>query len=943
MGDTNQPPNVSFPPEPLYLGSLMTYSGLGHLGPVLARTSHILHSNQRSITQEARVTAYVDSGNKASNTVYMPMRSFAPRTLTSKPLIEACPFKVSTAIYKELVYLETVNTACYPAHPFEAYNIECYYAASKFLTAKVSNYRHVFVSVQTGSSQLATHTFKFSGVVCSVHVDRHLLVVRTVYEIYGVVIFSDAEAHVLRRKLSHYGLKDVTRLFCQAASNIHFYPVIHYVRMDRSISRVAISRAWADIPAVSREVAFCVAHWDGTVRVFISSDDLLVAAQSVVDMEAASDSVFSYEHHSTVAMVAELTLPKIQPYSSSATPLGYIPVLAPEPLVLFSGIYPDRLYVAYGDMLFFSTVPMTVNLLASNPAHQSKKPVDNFIDCSKQIKPKPGFSSVRECFCEVGDRTSFTALYCCRNNYILVADADFLWVFSERNLIEPLIRLRHSLNKTAPIRAIHSTPLIPDDSAQESTLPLFRINKTDTTVETLSGANVTKSLELVLLLTAAQAASVVIGINNDVAGIVFSPPYLLMQAPVQSIRLWRTPMIMKVESDMLHLRALVPHGALLGSLDLCGYNYITGVFISSKSAGSKRKSAIACTAVTCHNSRTYNEEDVASLMATFASYYPLPQVSESAKASTEGIGMFIANGDKPLDCSIVKKNSDPNALEYARFDAEITLVFLSGERVVIDWSAQGSKELGSLLTYPISELIENQGDAPLLSYEKMISLLQAQRRDSLQVDPDDDEEINSRSPSLGITCVYIQNHAEKILSWINDMSRPYLQAHAYALLSRLTRLISSQRPCIPLRHLQKFSLGSNLIDNTSSPEKEPCFKRLIDSNEWSEGIIKSLFPAQLFDHLANILDLPNKLSEQTILPSSEVGMELIRQWREAEQPSIAHLFKARDNNIVSAPLLTDSPVSLPMIVPTPDADTLEEAKIHTQNIDYLVGLMKAVS
>lgn len=32
-----------------------------------------------------------------------------------------------------------------------------------------------------------------------------------------------------------------------------------------------------------------------------------------------------------------------------------------------------------------------------------------------------------------------------------------------------------------------------------------------------------------------------------------------------------------------------------------------------------------------------------------------------------------------------------------------------------------------------------------------------------------------------------------------------------------------------------------------------------------------------------------------------------------------------------------------MIVPTPGDDTLEETKVHTQNIDYLVGLMKAVS
>lgn len=215
----------------------------------------MLHSNQRSIAQEAQLAAYMDSSREAQNTVYMPMRSFAPRALASKPLIEACPFKVSAAVYKELVDLEAVNTACYPAHPFEAYNIECYYAASKFLTAEVSNYRHVLVSVQTGSPQAAAHTFRFSGVVCSVHVDRHLLVVRTIYEIYGVIIFSDIEMCVLQRKLSHYGCKDVAKLFYQAA-NVYFYPVVHYVRMDRSISRVAISRAWADVPAVSREIAF---------------------------------------------------------------------------------------------------------------------------------------------------------------------------------------------------------------------------------------------------------------------------------------------------------------------------------------------------------------------------------------------------------------------------------------------------------------------------------------------------------------------------------------------------------------------------------------------------------------------------------------------------------------------------------------------------------------
>lgn len=904
----------------------------------------MLHSNQRSIAQEAQLAAYMDSSREAQNTVYMPMRSFAPRALASKPLIEACPFKVSAAVYKELVDLEAVNTACYPAHPFEAYNIECYYAASKFLTAEVSNYRHVLVSVQTGSPQAAAHTFRFSGVVCSVHVDRHLLVVRTIYEIYGVIIFSDIEMCVLQRKLSHYGCKDVAKLFYQAA-NVYFYPVVHYVRMDRSISRVAISRAWADVPAVSREIAFCVAHWDGTVRVFVSSDNLLAAAvvQRNADMDATKDPAPSYGHYSTVAMVAELALPRIQPYSSSATPLGYIPVLPPEPLVLFSGVYPDRVYVAYGDRLFFSTVPIAANILTSSAMHKSKKLGNSFVDCSKQARPKPAFSNARECFCEVGDRTSFTALQYCRNNHILVADADFLWVFSERNLVEPLIRLRHSLNKSAPVRAIHSLPLTPNESIQEPTLPFLRINKTDTTVETFSGVNVTRSLELVLLLTAAQVASLVIGINNDVAGIVFSPPYLLMQAPVRSMRLWRTPMIMKVESEMLHLRALTPHGALLGSLDLRGYNYITGVFINFKPTGPKRRSAVTCTATTHHNSRAYREEDVASLMATLASYYPLPQMSESAKASAEGIGVFITKKDKLLDCFATKRNPDLDTPEYARFSAEITLVFLSGEKVVIDWSAQGSKDLGGLLTYPINELIENQGDASLLSYEKVINLLQTQRGDSIQADLNDDAEVNSKPPSLGITCVYIQSHAEKILSWVNDMSSPYLQAHAHALLSRLTRLIDSQRPCIPLRYLQKLSLGSNLIGNTVSPEKEPCFKRLIDSNEWSEGIIRSLFPTQLFDHLADAPDLPNRLSEQATLPSSEAGAELVRQWREAEQPNIAQLFKARDDTVVSAPLLTDSPASLPMIVPTPGDDTLEETKVHTQNIDYLVGLMKAVS
>ncbi|ESU45087.1 Hypothetical protein GSB_150803 [Giardia duodenalis] len=945
MGDNNQPPSIPFPPEPLYMGTLTTYSGPGHLGPVLVRNSCILHSNQRSIIQKARLTGYINSRKEASNPVYMPMRSFAPRALTSKPLIEACPFRVSPTIYKELANLEAANTACYPAHPFEAYNVECYYAASNFLIAEVSSYRHVLVSVHTGVAKSLTCTFKFAGVICSVYADRHLLLVRTTYEVYGAIIFSDVEMQVLRRKFSRCGIQDATKLFCQMTSGIYFYPVVHYVRMDRSISRVAASRVWADVPAISREIALCVTHWDGTVRAFVVSDDLLATARIALNAGETQGSSFNYRHRSTVFMVAELSLPKVQPYSLSATPMRYIPLLPPEPLPLFSGVYPDRIYIAYGDLLFFSTIPVTVSTFTGD-ASPPKKLIGDLWDCSAQLHPKPTLSNARECFCEVGDRTSFTAIQHCRNNHILMADSDFLWVFSEKNLIEPLIRLRHSLNKTAPIRAIYSIPLVADNLVRNPTLPFFRINEADTTVEALSGDSVTKSLELVLLLTSAQTASLVIGIDSDAIGIVFSSPYLLMQAPVQTIRLWRTPMMMKVDSDPSHLRALAPHGALLGSLDLRGYNYITGVSVASNVG----ESNITSSTTTHKHHGTCRDDDLTSAMATFASYYSLPELSQLEKASTRGIDIFVTT-TKGTTNSITNNDLDTEVHEYARFNTKITLIFLSGERVTLDWSARGVVGLHNSLSYPTTDLTSNQEDAPLLSYEGLINLLQQQREDSVHTDLDDTEE-SAPPHSLAITCVYAQNQAKKVLSWISNTSDPHLRTHARTLLSQLTRVASSQCPCIPLTHLHNISLGTHLTGDSSSVDGEPCSKRLMDSNDWSEGIVRSLFPAKLFDYstacaqeaIPDTVDYPDRVSEQAVLPSSAAGMALISQWRESEQPAVARLFEARDNaDTISTPMLTDPPKSLPTITSTYGDDTQGEAEIHTQNIDFLVGLMKAVS
>lgn len=175
---------------------------------------------------------------------------------------------------------------------------------------------------------------------------------------------------MLRRKFSRCGIQDATKLFCQMTSGIYFYPVVHYVRMDRSISRVAASRVWADVPAISREIALCVTHWDGTVRAFVVSDDLLATARIALNAGETQGSSFNYRHRSTVFMVAELSLPKVQPYSLSATPMRYIPLLPPEPLPLFSGVYPDRIYIAYGDLLFFSTIPVTVSTFTGDASPQ---------------------------------------------------------------------------------------------------------------------------------------------------------------------------------------------------------------------------------------------------------------------------------------------------------------------------------------------------------------------------------------------------------------------------------------------------------------------------------------------------------------------------------------------------------------------------------------------
>lgn len=952
MGDTNLSFSTLFPTEPLYVGSLTTYSGPGHLGPILVKNSHILHSNQRTITQEARLTKYISANQKAGSVVYMPMRSLAPRSLPSKPLIEACPFKIHPTIYKNLTKLEDTNTACYPAHPFEAYNVECYYAASKFFTAEVSNYRHVLVSMQLGASKSATHTFKFSGVVCSLYVDRHLLLVRTTYEIYGAIIFSNTDLQVIQRKLSHYGIKDVAKLFCQTEFNIFFYPVIYYVRTDRSISRVAASRAWVDIPAVSREINLCVTHWDGTVKMFIINDDLLAAARTIVHADKNGNTICKFIYQSTTFMVAELSLPKPQPYSLTATPMGYVPVLSPEPLPLFSGIYPDRLYIAYGDMLFFLIIPINIATLINNTMLQSNKYLNNFLDISEQIKPKPTLYNVRECFCEVGDRTSFTAFQHCRNTHIIAVDADFVWIFSEKNLIEPVIRLRHSLNKTAPVRAIHTIPLVPNNIDQKSTLPIFQINETNATVETISGINVTKSIELILLMTHAQIASMVVGIDNDVSGIVFSLPYLLMQAPVQEMRLWRTPMIMKIESDTSHLRAITPHGALLGKLDIRGYNYITGLSINPKFNNVTRKLKEFCNTTSHQNSEIDNDSAVMSAMAAFAGYYPIPELIKQAKATVNDISMFVTNTNTNQECSTDKEsaiNTDTHMQEYASFSVELTLSFLSGEKIVIDWFAQGVKEPANLLNCPIGLPSNKQEDALILSYEGLLNFLQQQREDSIHTDPDSSMEINNKHTSPAITCVYVQNHVLNILSWIKETSSPHLQTHAHTLLSQLTKISSLQHPCIQFKHLHRILLGPHIIDNLSSTkeeEEEPCTKRLMDSNEWSEGVIKSIFPAQLFNYLDSHMKKTESdaAPEHVILPSSDTGIELINQWRESEQLNVARLFEARDNvGVISGPLLTDAPKSLPLIAPTSSDGTVGESEVHTQNIDFLVGLMKAVS
>lgn len=949
MGDTNQLSSTLFPPEPLYVGSLTTYSGPGHLGPILVRNSHILHSNQRTIIQEARPAKYINSKKGAGSVVYMPMRSLAPRNPPSKPLIEICPFRASPAIHKNLAHLEATNSACYPAHPFEAYNVECYYAASNFITAEVSSYRHVFISVQMGASKLANHTFRFSSVVCSLYVDRHFLLVRTTYEIYGVIIFGSTELHAIQRKLSRYGLKNVAKLFFQTASNIYFYPVIHYVRTDRSISRVAASRAWVDVPAISRKINLCVTHWDGTVRMFSINDDLLATARAVLDAEEKSSIVSHSRHQSAVFMVAELALPKLQPHSLSATPMGYLPVLSPEPLPLFSGVYPDRVYIAYGDMLFFSTVPINVTALIDDSMSQSNKYVGTFWDCSEQIKQKPALYNVRECFCEVGDRTSFTALQHCQNTHIIAVDANFMWVFSERNLVEPIIRLRHSLNKTAPIRAIHTIPLTPDNLNQEPVLPLFRINETDTTVETLSDVNVSNSIELVLLMTHAQTASVVMGVDNDVSGIVFSLPYLIMQAPTRAVRLWRTPMIMKIESDTSHLRALTPHGALLGNLDLHGYNYITGVSIGPKLAKVDRKANETYDAATYQYSELYRNDAISSAMATFAGYYPVPELLNPEKTTINDISMYVINTSTNRDCFTNRDsttNTNANIREYAKFSAEITLSFLSGEKVVIDWFARGVKEPAKLLDYPTGWLSSSREDALILSYEGLLNLLQNQREDSAHNDLDSSIELSNKAQSPAITCVYAQNHVENVISWITETSSPHLKTHAYTLLSQLSRLTSSQRPFIPFKHLHKISLGPHIIGSLSSAEEEPSTKRLMDLNEWSEGVIKSLFPTQLFNHLNSYVEKAESdiASEHAILPSSSTGIELVNQWKESDQPTMRHLFEARDSvGAVSAPMITDPPKLLPYIAPAPDSETIGESELHTQNIDFLVGLMKATS